>query len=65
MDITITKELVRAFVEAANVLRQCDDVSVGFALVDMMREMPIKTSYALYAPARSYIEHVKARLPEE
>ena len=65
MDIAITKERVRTFVEAANQLRQCDDVDVGFALVDLMREMPIKTYYALHALARTYTKHVKARLPEE
>ena len=65
MDTAVTKAMVRAFVEAANTLRQCDDVDVGFALVDLMREMPIRAHYALYAPARTYTEHVKARLPEE
>lgn len=65
MDTVITKDMVRAFVEAANALRQCDDVDIGFALVDLMQEMPIRTQYALYVLAHIYTDHVKARLPEE
>ena len=65
MDIAITKGMVRAFVEAANQLRQCDDVDISFALEALMREMPIKTNYALHALAYIYAGHVKARLPEE
>lgn len=62
---TDPRDIVRDFIEAANQLRGVDDVEVGYALVDFMREMPIKVSYALGVPARIYAKHVKDRLPEE
>ena len=60
-----TKEAVLDFIEAANRLRAYPDIEIGFALVDYMQEMPIKTSYALMVPAQICSREVAARLPEE
>ena len=59
------KEAVRDFVETANQLRLHPSIELGFALVDLMLEKPIKTSYALLVPAQLYANEVNARLPEE
>ena len=59
------EEAVDAFIDAANRLRLCDDVEIGFVLIDHMRSAPIRTYYALHVPANTYADHVKARLPEE
>lgn len=58
------KEIVRDFIENANLLRRCEPVEVGFAFVDLMREMPIKTSYAIYGVMEIYRKHIGERLPE-
>lgn len=60
-----TKEAVRHFIEAANALRACEPVEIGYALVDLMQEQPIRTSYAIYGVTEVYRKHVCDRLPEE
>ena len=58
------QEAVREYIEAANALRLYADIEIGFALVDCMREMPIKTYYAVTVPAGIFAQQVKDRLPE-
>ena len=58
------EQLVRDFIEAANRLRGIADIEIGLVMVDLMQEMPIKTSYALLVPERIYAQQVKDRLPE-
>ena len=59
------KEAVLDFIGAANNLRVHPHIEIGFALADLMREMPIKVSYALFVPAQIYAGEIKSRLPEE
>lgn len=59
-----TKEAVLNFIEAANDLRSHEPMEIGFALVDFMREMPLRASYAIYGVTELYRQHVCDRLPE-
>lgn len=59
-----TKEAVLNFIDAANDLRSHEPMEIGFALLDFMREAPIRTSYALYSTAALYEQHIHDRLPE-
>lgn len=60
-----TDSAVQAFVDAANELRQHDNMEVCYALLRLMKSAPIKVFYALHIPAQVYLEHCRARLPEE
>lgn len=59
-----TKTAVLNFIEAANALRSCEEVEIGYVLVDLMREIPIKTSYAIYGVTEQFRRQVCSRLPE-
>ena len=59
------REAVETFIDAANALRGQEPVEIGYALVDLMRKEPIRTSYAVYGVMDLYRGHVVARLPEE